>query len=730
MKKWLSIFLLAAAASVSLSQAAGAAAPAPMTLSFDLNGSVTFPAFGSEAIFAGSVPPVFGLRGSLTLPGLSFLPFMVEIAGTFGLNPHDSPTPSLVTNLAVGTLLLGAGIQWDVVPWLTLWSDALFGMYYGMGAAYSGTTRISGLGPALAVDAGIKFNAGQYFSFGLGGAYRVSLGVLQTFGIGGTVTLHVPLDGGAARAAPIEPAPSTDAPKPEALKTEPAAMTAEWLGIGAMVFDSIFPVFYKYYETHPIGSVALKNNRDTPMQNLKASVWINKFMDTPKQISGPAELKPGEERKLDLTALFNDTVLEVTEPTKVAIEVSFTYQIGGQSYQQKKTDTVQLLDRNSLTWDPDEKVCAFVSARDPSVLAFAKNMNALAKSRGTSSVNDKLLTAMAIHEGLSQFGIAYVTDPKAPYSESVKNRQAIDFLQYPRQTLEYKSGDCDDLSVLYNSLLQSVAIDTAFITVPGHIYIAFSIDMTPAEARKAFQRVDDLIFLSDSTWIPLEITDRSGGFVQAWQTGAREWRESSSRQQAYFFEVRNGWKTYEPVGLPGQGSAIAVPSSDKVAAAFQAQVRKFVDGEIATTLAKLQADIKKQGETPRLLNQLGVMYARYALYDEAERNLQKAVTKEEYVPALLNLGNIAFTRKNMDLALGFYDRAAKKQPDNANVLLAQARVNHAMENYGSVARTYARLKQVAPDLAQQFAYLDLRGAEATRAAEISSANEAVIWVQE
>jgi tetratricopeptide (TPR) repeat protein len=728
MKKWFSIFLLVTAASVSFSQAAGAAAPAPMTLSFDLNVGPSFPALGSEAIFTGSVPPVLALRGSLTLPGLSFLPLTAEIAGTFGLNPHNSPSPTLVTNLSLGTFLLGVGIQWDAASWLTLWSNAFCGLYYGMGANYSGTTRISGLGPSLAVDAGIRFNTGPYFSLGLGGAYRLSFGVLQTFGVSGTATMHIPL--GATRTGPVAPVPSTGAQKPEPLKTEPAPAASEWLGIGAMTFDSIFPVFYKYYDTHPIGSVALKNNRDAPMQNLKAAVWINKFMDTPKQIAGPAELKGGEERKLDLTALFNDTVLEVTEPTKVAIEITFTYQIAGQSFQQKKTDTVQLLDRNSLTWDPDEKVCAFVSARDPAVLTFAKNMNSLAKTRGTSSVNDKMLAAMAIHEGLAQFGLAYVTDPKTPYAESVKNRQAVDFLQYPRQTLEYRSGDCDDLSILYNSLLQAVAIDTAFITIPGHIYIAFSIGMSPAEARKAFQRVDDLIFRPDSTWIPLEVTDRSGGFMQAWQTGAREWRESSIRQQAYFFEVSEGWKTYEPVGLPGQGAAIAVPSSDKVAAAFQAQVRKFVDGEIATTLAKLQADIKKQGETPRLLNQLGVMYARYALYDEAERNLQKAVTKEEYVPALLNLGNIAFTRKNMDLALGFYGRAAKKQPDNPNVLLAQARVNHAMENYGSVARTYAKLKEVAPDLAQQFAYLDLRGAEATRAAEISSANEVVIWVQE
>ncbi len=34
-------------------------------------------------------------------------------------------------------------------------------------------------------------------------------------------------------------------------------------------------------------------------------------------------------------------------------------------------------------------------------------------------------------------------------------------------------GDCDDLSILVCSLFEAVAIDTAFITVPGHIFMAF-----------------------------------------------------------------------------------------------------------------------------------------------------------------------------------------------------------------------------------------------------------------
>ena len=61
------------------------------------------------------------------------------------------------------------------------------------------------------------------------------------------------------------------------------------------------------------------------------------------------------------------------------------------------------------------------------------------------------------------------------------------------------------------------------------------------------------------------------------------------------------------------------------------------------------------------------------------------------------------------------------------MLLTVARVNHEMENYGTVNEAYGKLKYLDPDLAQQFAYLDLRGDEALRAASIGGIKEVVIW---
>ncbi len=81
----------------------------------------------------------------------------------------------------------------------------------------------------------------------------------------------------------------------------------------------------------------------------------------------------------------------------------------------------------------------------------------------------------------------------------------------------------------------------------------------------------------------------------------------------------------------------------------------------------------------------------------------------------------------MKKAKGAFEQAYQIKPDNATVLLCIARVNHEMENYGIVNEMYGRLKTENPDLARQFAYLDLRGDEAARAAAIGAVKEVVVW---
>ena len=74
-------------------------------------------------------------------------------------------------------------------------------------------------------------------------------------------------------------------------------------------------------------------------------------------------------------------------------------------------------------------------------------------------------------------------------------------------------------------------------------------------------------------------------------------------------------------------------------------------------------------------NELGVLYARYGQYDRAQKEFAKLLAKEEYVPALVNMGNILYLSDQKDKALEYYNRAYAKDPENPRVLLAVAKTN-------------------------------------------------------
>jgi tetratricopeptide (TPR) repeat protein len=327
--------------------------------------------------------------------------------------------------------------------------------------------------------------------------------------------------------------------------------------------------------------------------------------------------------------------------------------------------------------------------------------------------------------------MSYVIDPTTPYIEFSKNKQAIDFLQFPRQTLEYRAGDCDDLSILYSALLESVGIETAFITIPEHMLMAFSANMSPEEARKSFSRADELIFRDNKTWIPVEVTALKGGFLRAWQIGAQQWRDGLSKKKEGFFPTHDSWKVFEPVGLPGVTGVIEIPERDHVKRRYDEEVQRYIERTIYPEAAQIQAEIKNSGGDPLYINKLGVLYARYGLLGDAEREFKRALSKNKgYAASLINLGNIHFLQKDMEGALKYYERASESQPENPKVVLSIARAHHALENYGMVRRSYERLMVLDPLLARQFSYLGLKGEEAIRAAEIAEVREIVVWDEE
>lgn len=530
-----------------------------------------------------------------------------------------------------------------------------------------------------------------------------------------------------APAAAATSATTATATTATAAAASTAASTAATGGVSLeqVAIDEIFPVFLSYYDDHPVGTAVLKNGTSAAIQNVKVELKIETYMDAKKPCTAPTTLAAGASGKVELTAVFNDKVLTITEGKKVLATVTVSWTSGGTETSKDFVQTMQFLKLNAMTWDDDERAAAFVTANDPVVQQF-RSAVVTNVDRAITAVDKNLRTGMALHHTLVKYGLKYWTDPNAAYETVTKTKSAVDSLQFPVQTIQLKTGDCDDLAILACSLLESAGVESAFVTVPGHIFVAFALAMTPDEAKKTFVKPDDLVFKNDKAWVPWEITALSGGFLKAWETGAKEWRASDTKGEAGFHPVRTAWTKYKPVGYSAAQTTVTLPSEADWTKAYIEEVKTFVNQQIATQVQKLQADIKANPAKPEYANKLGVLYARYGLLSEAETEFLK-LEKQDYVPALINLGNLAFLKPDPKAALAYYSRAVKKDATSAKALLGVARANHEQENYGAAQEAYAALKKVDPSLAAQYAYLELKGTEAEQAAKAGKVTGKVEW---
>ena len=612
------------------------------------------------------------------------------------------------------------GLQISLSPRLSVSSSA--GLGYGYGVFNSGGT--GGGFATFGVDVGVSFLLTSAIDLGAGVAYRNHLGLYH--GIGLTLGTSVFLSGKPARVARLEAAAPVNAALLAGARTD---RPGEGLDLVKVEFDEIYPVFKSWYDTRPLGRALVQNTEDKKIEGIKLTFYMKQYMDAPKDCPAPVSLEPKESLMVDITSLFTDAILEVTEGTKANAEIILEYTKDGGTYRSVRNETVRLLDRNAMRWDDDQRAAAFVTAKDPRVLSFAKNVAGIVRDSGSKAVDLNLLVAMGIYKALDLYGLSYVVDPKTPFAEFSKSANAVDYLQFPRQTLEYRGGDCDDLSILYAALLESVGIETAFITVPGHIFMAFALDLPAADAPRSFTSVKDLLVRDGRIWIPVEVTERRNGFLAAWQTGAGAWREAVATSSEGFFPVHEAWKEYAPVGLPGASSDISMPPVDAITSAFLKESTRFIDREIFPMVTKLEAEVKNTGGSPASRNRLGILYAKYGKMDQAEAEFKASLTKEEFVPAILNLGNLYYLAKDYKKALEPYARAVKLDPQNPRARLALSMVQYELGSFEQCKAGWEQARGIDPALAERYAYLGGIGESTSRAGAADSRKGAVLWTE-
>ncbi|MCK5249066.1 MAG: hypothetical protein KAJ98_03825, partial [Spirochaetaceae bacterium] len=469
---------------------------------------------------------------------------------------------------------------------------------------------------------------------------------------------------------------------------------------GEVILDDIFPVQYSWYSDNPFGSINLTNDEKGEIHDVIVSIFVPEFMSNPVVTLRIGELEVGASIDVSLKARFESSILDVTEARWANALVAVEYHYLDEKISVEEKIDLRILDRNAMAWDDDARAAAFVTAKDPAIQRFATTVAGVVRNNDVKPMHLNFGVALAMLEALKLQGVSYVIDPTTPYAKTSAEVGAVDYLQFPQQTLQNLGGDCDDLSILYSALLEAVGVESAFITIPGHIFVAFHSGLDYEEALKVFRNPEELIQWNNDAWLPVEITMVQEGFLPAWQKGVNEWNQYNQRFEAGFISVQEAWEIYEPIGIGSSDSAGEIKNREQLEDIYGKEIIRFLSRELDPKVMELKNRIQNSGGAPRDLNRLGTLYARYGLYELALEQLKPvAEARPPYGPAMVNVGNIYLLMEQFDESARYFESALLRDARSIPALAGLAQARFGMDDFSGADEAIGSLNDLHPELA-------------------------------
>ncbi|MCI0692363.1 hypothetical protein L0337_10225 [candidate division KSB1 bacterium] len=434
---------------------------------------------------------------------------------------------------------------------------------------------------------------------------------------------------------------------------------------GAQI-ENVFPSLYQHYGLpgYGIGSVKLKNVLEDTL-----IAWVT-FQSRYMQPQSADTVKIPAKSTMDfpLRAGFTSDLLYARE-SRLAGEVKVTYEYRKNQYTTTGAVDFALCGKNHLTWDDPGKAAAFVTTDEPLVQKFVDQ--ALTKAPELEQPawisRFNMSKAMIIFNALQVHGMKYRLDEITPYPSLADTSHGalyrLDTIKYPGEFLlkDDRSGDCDDLSVLYATMLQYAGLPTAFVTGPGHghIFIMFDTNIPASQSRSLPVSPNLFVKRRGTLWLPIETTMiPNATFSEAWMHAADI--------------IDSTWQIYEVAGYqskypPVKAEVIDLPRAPLAIPDFAPALRKdFValNGMKTQWLQKVKNTLEREVrdlprlETAKARNIYGVLLGQNDEFEQAQEQFKRILQDSTaFAPAWNNLGNVEFIAGNFSEAEKAYKSA-------------------------------------------------------------------------
>lgn len=445
--------------------------------------------------------------------------------------------------------------------------------------------------------------------------------------------------------------------------------------------DNVFPVLYTIYKEESFGTVYVSNDETAEIRNVRVSLRSDGYTASEIECGVIPTLPKHATQSLPLIADFSEAILNFTENGQIPAEVVIEYDLLGQKRTAVSQIIIPVYNRNQMRWADPAVLASYVSTSSQEVLEFSKYLVGVSRRYLRTGLNRNMQFAMYVFEGMRLAGIQLDSEPATPYDSYHLDASILDYIQYPYQTMLYKSGDKDDLGVLFMSLLQSVGIKSSFIATADDFIVIFNTEIKAERAGNFFNSNERYVILDEeNVWLPLSMKSLSEGFINSWYKAIEEINYATENEEDYYFvDIADAWTMYPPAGFTSSENVALEASEKTVSDAVETAIVRYITAEFGPQIAEVQKKIVEEGASVQLYNQLGMLYVRAGMYSSAIPVYQLAA-KMGSIPAMNNLGNIASLQKNYQEALVWYKKVLELDPENATAKANLNRIESELEN--------------------------------------------------
>jgi tetratricopeptide (TPR) repeat protein len=365
--------------------------------------------------------------------------------------------------------------------------------------------------------------------------------------------------------------------------------------------------------------------------------------------------------------------------------------------------------RNAITWKDKRRLAAFVAPNDDVLISYNKKGDIVFRNQSHYGLNRALIEAMQTYTLLQQSGFVYSPDPVQNFATVSTKTDILDYLQYPSETLKRKSGDCDDLVALFCGLLENAGVSTAYIDVPGHVFMAFDTQIRPSEIGVAGFNALDVIVSDNKVWLPIETTViGTGDFMTAWKKGAeRYYQELQAARFPEIVPLSAARSIYIPSSYTPTGFSEEPPQTEAVLESYATLLKLALAKTKKELIAEMQTRYMVEVNNLYVKNKYATLLAQIGENKKAEEVFLEAYAlSPDNASVLNNLGNIYYQRGNSGKAIEFYTLATETDARDAEILINLCKANWMAGNAAEAKIQFEKAKQIEPDIVRYYPSLE------------------------